>query len=79
MHYLTYLYANLTEEDRREHYERFIKRNADSIWENDKDASYHFGLRWSGPFDNPSVSNQASALDAFNAATIFEPKEVIVI
>jgi predicted alpha-1,6-mannanase (GH76 family) len=53
---------------RRAEYRDFIFRNAQSIWENSRNARNQFGLCWAGPFDTADASRQSSALDAFNAA-----------
>jgi predicted alpha-1,6-mannanase (GH76 family) len=53
---------------RKRKYGEFIHRNATSIWENDRNDSDQFGLKWAGPFDRADASRQSSALDAFNAA-----------
>lgn len=52
----------------RAEYRDFIFRNAQSIWENSKNAKRQFGLCWAGPFDTADASRQSSALEAFNAA-----------
>ena len=49
-------------------YRTFILANARSLWENGRNASDQFGLRWTGPFDRADASRQSSALDALNAA-----------
>ena len=45
----------------------FIKRNAESIWVNDRGEGDELGLVWSGPFDGATASTQSSALDALVA------------
>jgi Glycosyl hydrolase family 76 len=44
-------------------YRAYLRRNASSVWENDRRAD-EFGLNWSGPFDRPGTARQAAALDA---------------
>jgi predicted alpha-1,6-mannanase (GH76 family) len=53
---------------RRPAYRDFILRNAESIWDNSRNAKNQLGLRWTGPFDSADASRQSSALEAFNAA-----------
>jgi predicted alpha-1,6-mannanase (GH76 family) len=60
--------------DRRPAYRAFILNNAQSIWENNKNAEDQFGLRWTGPFDQADASRQSSALDALNAALVLAPR-----
>jgi predicted alpha-1,6-mannanase (GH76 family) len=52
-------------------YRDFILRNAESIWDNSRNAKNQFGLRWTGPFDVADASRQSSALEALNAALPF--------
>ncbi len=67
MRHLGYLYT-VTQKDI---YKNFIKKNADSIWQNARDASTNqLGAIWIGPFDKADASRQSSALDAFNAAML---------
>lgn len=50
-------------------YADFLDRNADSIWQNDRDQNNGLGLVWSGPFVGPAnASTQSSGLDAIVAA-----------
>jgi predicted alpha-1,6-mannanase (GH76 family) len=49
-------------------YRAFILANAGSLWDNARNSSGQFGLRWGGPFDQADASRQSSALDALNAA-----------
>ncbi len=49
-------------------FETFIQANARSAWENDRDASNHFGFWWKGPFDLADAARQSSALDLLIAA-----------
>jgi predicted alpha-1,6-mannanase (GH76 family) len=53
---------------RRPAYRTFILANARSVWDNNKNASHQFGLRWTGPFDRADAARQSSALDALVAA-----------
>jgi predicted alpha-1,6-mannanase (GH76 family) len=46
----------------------FLQRQADSVWNQDRDSLNHFGQRWSGPLDAVEVTRQISAQDALNAA-----------
>jgi hypothetical protein len=38
------------------------------VWDNSKNASHQFGLRWTGPFDQADAARQSSALEGLNAA-----------
>jgi predicted alpha-1,6-mannanase (GH76 family) len=49
-------------------YRDFILRNAQSIWDNSRNAENQFGVCWTGPFDTADASRQSSALDALDAA-----------
>ena len=49
-------------------YRTFILANARSMWDNNKNESHQFGLRWTGPFDQADAARQSSALDGLNAA-----------
>lgn len=49
-------------------FETFIQANARSAWENDRDASNHFGFWWTGPLDQADAARQSSALDLLIAA-----------
>jgi len=49
-------------------YQDFIVSNATSLWNNNRNASNQFGLRWTGPFDSADAGRQSSALDGLNAA-----------
>lgn len=54
----------------------FLAENADWLWNADQDDGGHFGLTWTGAFDQADASRQSSALDAFNAAIPFtEPAD----
>lgn len=51
--------------------ERFIDKNADSIWTSARGPQFQLDERWSGPFDSSNASSQTSALDVLvGAATI---------
>lgn len=52
-------------------YANFLVANASSIWQNDRNSSGQFGLKWYGPFDSADPVRQSSALDALNAAIPF--------
>lgn len=49
-------------------YTDFIRANAQSIWDRNRNEQNQFGLHWSGPFDQADACRQSSALDALNAA-----------
>ena len=49
-------------------YVRFIRDNATSIWQNNRNSVNQLGLVWTGPFDAADAARQSSALDALNAA-----------
>ena len=49
---------------------RFIRRNADSLWQNARSEEDEFGLRWTGPYDHSSVQRQVAGLDLLNAAVL---------
>lgn len=49
-------------------YTQFIRANAQSIWDNNRNDQNQFGLHWAGPFDQANACRQSSALDALNAA-----------
>jgi predicted alpha-1,6-mannanase (GH76 family) len=49
-------------------YRAFLLANADSVWDNDKNAADQFGLRWAGPFDKADASRQSSAVEVLTAA-----------
>ena len=66
MRNLAYLYLA----DRNATYKTFILKNADSIWQNNRNAANQLGLRWAGPFDKADASRQTSAMDALNAAML---------
>lgn len=72
---LAYLYqtlnANADAPGMYDRYQQFIMKNADSLWANNRDGAYKFGMRWSGPIDSADASRQTSAMHCFNAATPF--------
>ena len=49
-------------------YRAFILANADSVWDNARNAADQFGLRWAGPFDAADASRQSSAVEVLTAA-----------
>jgi predicted alpha-1,6-mannanase (GH76 family) len=49
-------------------YRAFIVANADSVWDNARNAADQFGLCWGGPFDRADASRQTSALEVLTAA-----------
>ena len=57
---------NSVSPDRR--FETFIRANARSVWNNDRDKSNHFGFWWAGPFDLADASRQSAVLDLLIAA-----------
>jgi predicted alpha-1,6-mannanase (GH76 family) len=65
--FMRYLYEFWLQ-DRQPAYRTFILANARSMWDNNKNASHQFGLRWTGPFDQADAARQSSALDGLNAA-----------
>jgi predicted alpha-1,6-mannanase (GH76 family) len=65
--FVRYLY-DLYVHSRRSAYRDFILRNAESIWDNNRNETNQFGLRWIGPYDVADASRQSSALEALNAA-----------
>jgi predicted alpha-1,6-mannanase (GH76 family) len=66
--FVRYLHEFCLRSDRQA-YRAFILANADSIWDNARNAANQFGLRWAGPFDKADASRQTSALEAIVAAT----------
>lgn len=54
--------------DQNSNYYNFITKNADSIWNNDRNSSNQFGLKWTGSYDSADAARQSSAQDAINAA-----------
>jgi predicted alpha-1,6-mannanase (GH76 family) len=53
-------------------YLRVILANANAIWERNRVDSCHFGTCWAGPFDRADAARQCSAMDALNAAILFD-------
>jgi predicted alpha-1,6-mannanase (GH76 family) len=53
---------------RRPAYSDFIRANARSIWDHNRNDKNQLGLHWAGPFDQADACRQSSALDALNAA-----------
>jgi predicted alpha-1,6-mannanase (GH76 family) len=50
-------------------YAEFLDRNADSVWQSDRNNRNEFGLEWDGPFVGPAnASTQSSALDVIVGA-----------
>ncbi len=64
--FIRYL-AQLYDGTRRPEYFDFLVRNAHSVWANDRDASNHFGLCWSGPVDAVDAARHSSAMMAVSA------------
>jgi predicted alpha-1,6-mannanase (GH76 family) len=60
--------SDLWLQGRQPSFRTFILANARSVWDNNKNASHQFGLRWTGPFDRAGAARQSSALDGLNAA-----------
>jgi predicted alpha-1,6-mannanase (GH76 family) len=50
-------------------YRDFLLVNADSVWDNARNAGDQLGLRWGGPFDRADASRQSSALEVLIAAS----------
>ena len=61
--YLAYLY----DETHNPAYRNFLLTNACSVWANDRDASNHLGLKWTGPFDTADAVRHSSAMTAISA------------
>ncbi|KAF2182102.1 glycoside hydrolase family 76 protein [Zopfia rhizophila CBS 207.26] len=50
-------------------YVDFIQKNANSIWDNNRNGGNMFGFDWAGPFEDPATAaTQTSAMDALVAA-----------
>ena len=43
-------------------YQAYLRRNAIAVWARDRSGNT-FGVSWNGPFESPSITAQASALD----------------
>ena len=61
---LRYLYEYAPEEE----FKNFILKNADSIWDNDRNPQNQLGVSWSGPFVPATGPSHSSALDVLVAA-----------
>ena len=61
--YLAYLY----DETHDPAYLEFLRKNASSVWANDRDAADNLGLRWDGPFDLADAARHSSAMMAVSA------------
>lgn len=49
-------------------YSEWLKRQADSNWNNNRNTLSQFGLRWAGTWDKTDGSRQASAFESFTAS-----------
>lgn len=49
-------------------YSTWLRNQANSIWENNRNALNHFGMNWEGPLDETDGARQHSAFEAFVAA-----------
>jgi predicted alpha-1,6-mannanase (GH76 family) len=49
-------------------YQAFLRANADSVWDRNRNRADEFGLRWGGPFDRADASRQSSAVEVLTAA-----------
>ncbi|KAF9895270.1 hypothetical protein FE257_000173 [Aspergillus nanangensis] len=58
----------LQEESPRDYIRDFLRRNADSIWENDRGDGNKFGAAFAGPYATANASTQSAASDALIAA-----------
>jgi len=65
--FVRYLHE-LCQHSDRPAYRAFILANADSVWDNARNAADQFGLRWAGPFDAADASRQSSAVEVLTAA-----------
>lgn len=53
----------------KDRYRNFFKRNANSIWEKDRNSRNELSVSWGGPFISPAnASTQSSAMDSLVAA-----------
>ena len=61
--------AILQHQSPEQRYADFLDKNADSVWQDDRNNENEFGVVWSGPFMGPaSASTQSSGLDVIVAA-----------
>jgi predicted alpha-1,6-mannanase (GH76 family) len=60
----------LYEATRKSAYADFIRKNADSIWTNARNADNQIGLKWYAKFDLADAARQSSAIEALLAALI---------
>jgi len=51
-------------------YINWITKNADSIWDKDRNSDDTCGVVWDGPYQSPTAVSQTSAIDVFNALTL---------
>ena len=65
--HLTPAPRDLNVQSRRPAYSEFIRDNARSIWDSNRNRKNQFGLHWAGPFDRADACRQSAALDALNA------------
>lgn len=56
-------------------WQTFIDKNANAIWDHDRNDADQFGTVWSGPFNGSNASSQSSALDAMVAAAVLESRD----
>ncbi len=49
-------------------FQQFLRVNAHSLWNNDRDGANRFGFWWAGPVDQVDAGRQSAALDLLNAA-----------
>lgn len=63
-------YLGLLDEtlDGSDPYTAFIRSNAESTWQGDRNGTDFFGVRWNGPLDNATIATQASAASLMIAA-----------
>lgn len=61
------LLEEMREGDERTRLESFVRRNAESIWENDRNESGGMGVSWQGPVREVNAGSHGSALDALTA------------
>lgn len=68
--FMRYLF-NLYDTDHKAAYYNFLAKNAQSIWNNDRNGSNQLGSLWSGPFDSADPTRQNSGMDP--GAVIADP------